>query len=905
MPGLFAPSMQQLRERLRRAFRHLATIRELMDEAPGDFAGQRAAFEAMRGELAPFWALHEIRIGRAFLPVEPRSTHASIIDEWLSAIAAGLPIPEKAQSAAEPARARGQDFGAFCWPLAFPEVFFDADGKPLQNAGFSAVIGNPPWDKVKPDEREFFISFDPIIRDMQGQERKRRVAEIRRHPDIDAQWTKYASDQKAYVKALVNDVFEYQSVEIHGRKTGGDPDLYKFFLERFYQLVFSGGHVSLLIKGEFSNVEGCTGLRQLLFYHARLKTMFGFENFLRRFFPTVDSRQKFFAITFIKDEGGTQKFEAGFMLRNESWLMQPPERRDPPLLHLSRQVIEELTPELLIIPDFRSQAEIEVIRRIYRQFPRLGEHKEDAWNVSFTSEFHMTNDSYLFRDAARLKEMGAMLHGRRPSPTEAAAEAFFKQSDGGEFWTTPEAAWYDMQPERFARVERWVDSRGRIHLPGELLENRVKHRLTGYVLVHERDERTALPVRPSETYVPLYEGRMVHQFDHCQKAYISGSGRRAKWEELDWDEKEIVPHYFLSAREVLEHNSALNRLRGASCDVTGQTNERTCLASLVPSMHGCGHSINAVWSKESDDRSYLVWLCFANSFIFDFLARLQISNHASPYILRGLPVPRPGNGDAIWQELCTVAARLSYTTPELASLWEDIAHHYPEEFPLPWSRELASLDIRERAKLRAEIDARVAQLYGLTAHEYARILTTFPLLDQDQPPLPGDIFIRVTNKGEKVISRSYFTRDLALLTYCELMNEPPPTNIVAFFADAGVDIDRQTGPIRDLRERVEEATRRGAVAYIPSTRKSWSPEGPFLPPDLPLEIARNGHKEYHKWIVENPGILGGEPTLAGTRIAVRLVADLLDKGWTFRQIVESYPHLSNEQIAVAWRWSQL
>jgi uncharacterized protein (DUF433 family) len=634
--------------------------------------------------------------------------------------------------------------------------------------------------------------------------------------------------------------------------------------------------------------------------HCQLSVICKLDN-ERLIFPGVFHGQKFDLIIFAKG-GRTEIIEAAFFSWETADVLTG-FRSDPRYLKIDADLYRELSPEQYTFVELHDQREVELLRRIYRQFPRLGECREDTWNVSFTSEFHMTNDSYLFRDAARLKEMGAILHGRRPSPTEAAAGAFFKQSDGGEFWTTPEAAWYEAQPERFARMERWVDSRGRIHLPGELPENRVKHRLTGYVLAHERDERTALPVRPSETYVPLYEGRMVHQFDHCQKAYISGSGRRAKWEELHWDEKEIVPHYFVGRGIFSQTYPDRIVPRGTFGAVTGQTNERSLLTTIVPD-YPCGNALPTVTYELHDGRVHVFWSAVCNSFVVDWLLRLRVSNNINFFVLESVAFPRSEVNSKEVAAIVKIAAPLFCITPELSSLWEEMAHHYPEEFPLSWSRELACLDIRERAKLRAEIDARVAQLYGLTAHEYARILTTFPLLDQEQPPLPGDIFIRVTNKGEKVMPRSYFTRDLALLAYCELMNEAPPTNIVAFFTEAGVDIDRQTGPIRDLRERVEEATRRGAVAYIPSTRKSWLPAGPFLPPDLPLEVARNGHQDYQKWIVENPGILGGEPTLAGTRIAVRLVADLLDKGWTFRQIVESYPHLSNEQIAVAWRWSQ-
>lgn len=215
-------------------------------------------------------------------------------------------------------------------------------------------------------------------------------------------------------------------------------------------------------------------------------------------------------------------------------------------------------------------------------------------------------------------------------------------------------------------------------------------------------------------------------------------------------------------------------------------------------------------------------------------------------------------------------------------------------------------DVRVRARLRAELDARVAALYGLTAHEYARILSTFPLLDQDQPRLPGDSFVRMTNKGEKIVPRGFITRDLALLAFFELTDQAPPADIVAFFAEAGADIERNTGPIRDLRVRVEEATRRGAVAYIPTQHKGWrADQTTFLPPDLPTELVEDWKGNIDRFIVENPQINGGEPTLEGTRITARMIYDLLTKGWTFAQIIESYPHLTLPQVAAALRWGDL
>ncbi len=137
----------------------------------------------------------------------------------------------------------------------------------------------------------------------------------------------------------------------------------------------------------------------------------------------------------------------------------------------------------------------------------------------------------------------------------------------------------------------------------------------------------------------------------------------------------------------------------------------------------------------------------------------------------------------------------------------------------------------------------IAELFELIPAEFAYILSTFPLLDRHQPPRPQDYRLRPTNKGIDRRMQGFITRDLGLLTYFDYLAgrldvkpDPargsricpngvaePPTDIVAFFAEAGVDIggvtDRavaETGPIRNLRVRVRLAREFGAVAYVPT-----------------------------------------------------------------------------------------
>ena len=81
-----------------------------------------------------------------------------------------------------------------------------------------------------------------------------------------------------------------------------------------------------------------------------------------------------------------------------------------------------------------------------------------------------------------------------------------------------------------------------------------------------------MPVVPGMRYVPLYEGRMVHQFDHAAKAYVGGEGRGAKWRDLSFTEKALTPHFYVDAQNT--------DLRACYCQVTGKpTNDHCSLLS--------------------------------------------------------------------------------------------------------------------------------------------------------------------------------------------------------------------------------------------------------------------------------------------------------------------------------------
>jgi type I restriction-modification system DNA methylase subunit len=664
----------------------------------------------------------------------------------------------------------------FHWELEFPEVWRDSSGKSKQHGGFDAVIGNPPWDKIKPNEREFYSNYDPMIWNYQGSSRKQFIARLQTDKFILDNWQKYEKNLNAVVRMLLESgLYVHQVAIVEGEKTGGDPDIYKFFIEKANQLLRFDGLSGIIAPFGIQGTQGCTALRRMLLDKCRLQILCKLDN-ERSIFPGVFHGQKFDLLVFAKG-GLSQVIDAAFLSWENAEIVAI-FRSHPRFLQIQAQLLRKLDPEQYTFLELKHQREIDLIQRIYEKFSRLGEEIEESWNVAFSCEMHMTNDSYLFQDGLRLQDFGAEEYpGRR--------------------WKTNSQSWYAMHADKYVWCERLVDSKGKFHLPKKLEDRKIRHHLSGYVLRSEANQLQIIPVLPDETYLPLYEGRMVHQFDHAAKAYVAGSGRSAKWRELPIEEKEIIPHYFVATQHCEEKD-----FRAGFCSVTGVSNERSLLTAIIPAHLPAGNSVPTMSATQKDIRIHLTWVAITNSFVVDWLVRLRVSNNINFFLLESLAIPRLKVNESLTQKLAIRAARLTCTTPEFAPLWDDVATHYPAEMDTPWQQEYAAIDPKERAKTRAEIDALVADLYGLSEQDFAYILTTFPLLDRDQPPLPGE-------------QKSYITRDSALLELFKLRGKQPPDDIVAFFAAAGADISSSTGPVRRLHERVAQAVGMGAVGYLP------------------------------------------------------------------------------------------
>ena len=108
------------------------------------------------------------------------------------------PINHDQQAILEVGQAVAAEHHFFHWALEFPEVIVD-------RGGFDAVIGNPPWNTLSPDVKEFFSTFDPVTfkKGVPKSKQDVRRAEICEDEEIDRRWRDEARrlhELGAYVK---------------------------------------------------------------------------------------------------------------------------------------------------------------------------------------------------------------------------------------------------------------------------------------------------------------------------------------------------------------------------------------------------------------------------------------------------------------------------------------------------------------------------------------------------------------------------------------------------------------------------------------------------------------------------------------------------------------------------------
>lgn len=649
-----------------------------------------------------------------------------------------------------------QYYQFFHWHLAFPTVFqplpqseIPRDDKGAMKdvpqgwtGGFDVVLGNPPWERVKLQEKEWFAEREPEIASAANASiRKAMIKKLKTE-----QPERYQNFKKDLRKAEGESHFLRNSrrYPLCGR---GDINLYTIFAETNRSLLQPQGSVGCILPTGIATDANTQIFFQELIESRSLISFFDFQN-QKKIFSEVAQTIRFALFTAGSPLADHAPHETKFtFFAHTTEDLRDPER----CFTLSPEEIALLNPNTRTCPTFRTRADAELNKAIYRRIPILIREKQDnkpetnLWGIKFGTMFHMANDSGLFHTRDQLEEQGG-------------------------------------------------------HLKGNIFST------------------------PAKNYLPLYEAKLLHHYDHRFASYKDDSGQGKKTEtyniteaEKDDPHKVVHPRYWIAEEHItaklrrkadvdntrtenadsalFDHPQGTTALRKSdtddsilrsacqkSCDsiqgwmlalrrIARATDQRTVIAALIPAA-ARGHKAAVVtiqWpspfqktiytgarqiakvspnlSETADGnisrmplsqvKASLLLTANLNSMVLDFCARNAVGGtDLSYFYIKQFPVLSPSTflTDVFARTSAAAfiiprALELSYTAWDMKGLAHDCGYFGP---PFRWEEE-------RRFLLRCELDALFFHLYlpsdgegawlptaKETDHELAQLKESFP-----------------------------------------------------------------------------------------------------------------------------------------------------------------------------------
>lgn len=496
----------------------------------------------------------------------------------------------------------------FHWHLRFPDVFSEG--------GFDCILGNPPWETMSPDVKEWFATYDPEIRNNSPDGQREIMERLLSDATIKIAWETHCN--QLYSSASFIKTSGRFRLFAPGNLGKGDFNTYRFFVELSLALCSPNGAAGMIVPENLYNGANAMALRKALTEERGPLLLRGFENAKNHWFPDIDSRAKFCMYSSPPDRVGDNSIDAAFCIRNEQQLKELPSR-----VSLPSWMAQEIGGEALAIPEIRSSLELAIIEKLYAAYPRFKEgYANHGGPRPYSAELHMGNDRDLF-------------------------------------------------------TEDDID-------------------------------------------IPLFEGKMVDQYDYRAKAYVSGRGRSAVWADLPFGsaKKRIAPQWHVASTSLDERRKKrISQFRIGFCDVTSPTNQRSLVATVIPAGFVCGHKVPTIKLGAEFDSTSLLWLAVANSLSMDFIVRKKVALQMSYTILDTLPLPARKPHSEPEQLITRLAATLAFAGPEMAAA----ASNYAEEDPI-WAQDRLE-DPEVRHQKRAMIEALYAgEILRLTRSEMEFIL---------------------------------------------------------------------------------------------------------------------------------------------------------------------------------------
>ena len=414
------------------------------------------------------------------------------------------------------------------WGYVFDQVM-------QKRGGFDIVLTNPPWEVFKPQAKEFFADHSDLVtkNKMTVKEFEKEQGKLLKDKAIREAWLAYESrfpHMSAWFRSSPE--YHFQSSIVGGKKTGSDINLYKLFTERCFSLLRAGGHCGIVVPGSIYTDLGATGLREMLFEHAGVEVLISLSN-EKYIFEGVHHAQKFCFLAFEKG-GTTNEFPATFRI-NPREAVKPDDLAnfiytDTNFVSLSTALIKRLSPDSLSVMEFKSKLDVRIAERMLH-FPPLSEEIERTWNLRLCNEFHMTNDSKLFKTEPGVGRL-PLWEGKQIHQFDAAFAA-------PRYWLDEATARAELLTPRLKAVRRELEKLGVADEPdpARIKFNYDSYRMAFRDVTASTNERTVIAtVLPPKCFCPhtvsleqVYfdvvnkQGHSSESYlDHSQRLYVAG-----------------------------------------------------------------------------------------------------------------------------------------------------------------------------------------------------------------------------------------------------------------------------------------------------------------------------------------------------------------------------------------------
>jgi hypothetical protein len=597
------------------------------------------------------------------------------------------------------------------FPAIFPQILPEqaetskseaAINFPAPENGFDVVISNPPWELARPNSQEFFTKTSPDFRKLTKQEAVIHSQQLlAEQSPVRTEWQKEQQDYQKKAQHIREQIAEesFKTRPLFAAQGESDLNIYKLFLDLGFALLKDDGSMAMIVPSGILADKGAFALRRMFLTKGRLHTVETFVN-SDRTFPIHPSFA--YSVIGVQKDGETRNIRVKF--DQQSNLQFTYQQKD----------ISILSPRWLTIFDVSHPKDLEILKKLHTNgVPLAGStagangsapggapggatansngNADSDWKLKFKREYDMTNDSHLFRTVSDAEQDG------------------FKCDIFGN-WL--KGSWREEKHN---------------------YEDQASQRPTPLVVPSQSHQFSITIEEIEQVLLPLYEGRMIGQFDYSQKCHLSGAGRTAIWQPnnehythnpiseqsdlaslLIKQSKPIRPHFLVNPNA--KSATPLERqLKTGYLAVGSATNVRTMLASAL-FMVPCGNSVPVLTTEQGLPGSLALLSCL-NSFVFDYALRMRMTgNNVNYFLLQECPLPHAELITSV-PEILALTAAINLNHVRYAAQWLELVEKQTDD-----KYYLFATSKLERLHMRSMLDALIADAFKLSYEEYAWIL---------------------------------------------------------------------------------------------------------------------------------------------------------------------------------------